>query len=110
MILSRDNIDLVKQVMSLQSQVQEIQDENRILRDRAREAEEKLGFAGSLEFRAPFYLSKEDPTPFCARCWEVDRRAVHLKEDWNGRRWECYQCGKVYLVGGTASPKAALKV
>jgi hypothetical protein len=87
-----------------------MQDENRALAQRVKELEQALQFSDTLRFEPPFYYATDDRTPFCARCWEADRRAIHLKSDWDGRRWECYQCSHVYLLddGGTSS--VALKV
>jgi hypothetical protein len=110
LVQKTDNIELVKQVLALQSQALEMQEENRSLRDRTKELEQKLDFAKSLHFEAPFYVAPGDKVPFCARCWEVDRRGIHLKSDWNGRRWECYQCGKVYLLDDTARQGLAFEV
>jgi hypothetical protein len=109
LVQKTDNIELVKQVLALQSQALEMQEENRTLRERVKALEDALGFAKTLRFESPLYFAPEDKIPFCARCWEVDRRAIHLKGDWNGRRWECYQCGKVYLLDDTARPKAMFK-
>ena len=110
LVQKTDNIELVKQVMSLQSEALEMQEENRSLREQVSELRRALDFAKSLRFEEPFYRAPDDSVPFCARCWEVDRRAIHLKQDWNGRRWECYQCGKVYLLDDTAQPKATFEV
>jgi len=105
LVQKTDNIDLVKQVLSLQTQALEMQNKNRKLRERNRklrervkELEQTVSFAKTLRFESPFYFAGDDKVPYCARCWESDRRAIHLKSDWKDRRWECYQCGKVYLL------------
>ncbi len=110
LVQKTDNIELVRQVLSLQTQALEMQEDNRTLRERVKELEQTLALAKSLRFETPFYFALDDKIPFRARCWEVDRRAVHLKSDWNGRRWECYQCGKVYLLDDTARPGFAFDV
>jgi len=104
-----DNIELVKQVLSLQTQALEMQEENRRLRERVKELEQMLDFAKALRFDAPFYFSPEDKIPFCARRWEAEHHAIHLKNDWDGRRWECCQCGKVYLLDDSAKPGLAFR-
>ena len=109
LVQKTDNIELVKQVLALQTQALDMQEENRTLRDRIKALEETLDFARALRFEAPLYYAPDDQTPFCARCWEVDRRALHLKGDWNGRRWECYQCEKVYLLDDTVSSREILR-
>ena len=103
LVQKTDNIELVKHILSLQTQALEMQEENRSLRERVGELEGILDFARSLRFEAPFYFGAKDRVPYCARCWEANRRAIHLKSDWNGRRWECFECNRVYLLDDTAS-------
>ena len=74
-----------------------------------KELEEALDFAKGLRFEAPFYFSNDEKIQYCAHCWESARLAIHLKSDWDDTRWECFHCGKVYLLdqapevgGGTA--------
>ena len=109
LVQKTDNIELVKQVLALQSQALEMQEENRTLRDQVKALDAALSFAKTLRFEAPLYYAPDDKTPFCARCWEVDRRALHLKSDWNGRRWACYQCEKVYVLDDTVSSRDILR-
>ena len=47
-----NNLELMKEVASLQVQVLEIQDENRTFRDRVKELDEVLKFAKTLRFEA----------------------------------------------------------
>lgn len=110
LVQKTDNIELVKQLLSFQTQALEMQEENRALHERTKELERALDFAKSLRFEAPFYFAADDKVPYCARCWEAKRRAIHLKSDWNGRRWECYECGKVYLLDDTARPGVVFDV
>jgi hypothetical protein len=105
-----DNIEILKQVLALQSQVFELQAENQALRTKAAEMDRQAQFAKTLEFETPFYYAENDKVPFCARCWEAERSAIHLKSDWNGRRWECYSCKNVYLLDETARPKIMFDV
>lgn len=65
----------------------ELQAENQELRTQTAEFEQRAEFAKTLRFKKPFYFAEGDDVPYCARCWEADRRAIHLKDDWNGRRW-----------------------
>lgn len=104
LVQKTDNIDLIKQMLSIQSQAMDMQEENRSLREQVKALQSKLTFAGTLRFEAPLYFAADDKTPFCARCWESDQRAMHLAGDWNGRRWECHKCKTVYLLDGTARP------
>jgi len=95
-----DNIELVKQVLSLQSQALDMIEENRELRERVRVLEATLNLAKKLSFRAPFYFAEGEDVPLCPRCWEIDHRAVHLQGPFRvtGLRWDCPQCDKTFLV------------
>lgn len=100
LVQKTDNIEIVKHVLALQTQALDTLAEISTLRERVRELESQLAFAGTLTFRAPLYFATGDRTPYCAKCWESERRAIHLKEDWNGTRWECFHCTSVYLLDG----------
>ena len=101
LVQKADNIDLVKHVLALQTQVQEMLDENRALKVRIQEIEKLLTFAKTLKFKAPFYLAENDNIPLCARCWEVNKRAVHVVSVYKGAkndRWDCPECKYMYLI------------
>jgi hypothetical protein len=51
----------------------------------------------SLQFHDGCYWKPKDDTPFCQRCWEADRKLLHLSnEQWfrGGVRRVCSQCDK----------------
>ena len=102
LVQKADNLELLKHVLALQSQVQDMFNENRTLRDKVGALEATIELARSLSFRAPFYFVVGDETPFCPRCWEVDRKAVHVVLIFrNGStRWDCKQCNQTYLIKG----------
>ena len=96
-----DNIELMKHVLALQTQIQEILEENHNLNKNNRKLVEALNFSDSLTFKTPFYFAQDDKTPLCPRCWEVDKNVVHVvvsifKRDRN--RWDCPQCARKYLI------------
>ena len=101
LVQKADNIDLVKHVLALQIQVQEVLDENRALKGRIQELENLLTFAKTLKFQAPFYLTENDNIPLCARCWEVNKLAVHMVnvyKDVKDDRWDCPECKTMYII------------
>ncbi len=59
----------------------------------------------SLQYRKPFYYKKGDDQPYCARCWDVDRKAVHLvgpTQDSEGNEaFRCPQCKILWLSDGS---------
>ena len=83
----RDIVDLLKKGATLEAQerIMELreatillQDENHVLKDRVKQLEEALCFKEGLQFIAPFYFKEGDGNPFCPRCWEKDKRGIHV--------------------------------
>ncbi len=100
LVQKADNIDLMRQVLELQSQAVDMLEENRQLRERVKELEQAAQFAKGLRFETPFFFATDDPVPYCARCWEGEGKAIHLagSADWDDKRWECFKCHAVYLL------------
>ena len=101
LVQKADNIELVKHVLALQTQVQEMLEENHSLKSRVAELDKLLSFAKALKFKEPFYFADGDAVPWCARCWEAKHTAVHLVSIYRGEenRWDCPECKYMYLVG-----------
>lgn len=101
LVQKADNIELVKHVLALQTQAQEMLDDNRALKARVEELERLLTFAKTVKFQAPFYFAESDNIPLCARCWEVNKKAVHVVSIYKGTdddRWDCPECKYMYLI------------
>ncbi len=95
-----DNIELLKRTLELQNEVMALTDENHRLKAEIAAARDAASRGSTLSFRAPLYYAPDDATPFCPRCWEVDRRTVHLHGPFRvtGLRWDCPQCNQTYLI------------
>lgn len=101
LVQKADNIDLVKHVLALQTQAQEMLDENRALKGRVVGLEKLLTFAKTLKFQAPFYFAENDDIPICSRCWEVNQKAVHVVGIYNNSdedRWDCPECKFMCII------------
>jgi len=65
------------------------------------ELRKSLALGEELKFSGKFYEQKGDPTPFCPRCWEKDKIAIHLApettRDWAYWR-SCPQCKAEYRI------------
>lgn len=105
LVQKADNIELVKQVLGLQMQAQEMLEENRLLKGKVVELEKSLQLAKALSFRAPFYYVPSDETPFCPRCWEGNRKTIHVVLIFRQKdtRWDCPECKRMYLIRGPHS-------
>lgn len=93
-------LEAQEKIMELREAVIELQDENADLKRNVKELEEKLRFRSSLTFRSPFYFAERDEVPYCPKCWEADKKAIHLLPPVNvvaGMRYDCAQC-KSHIV------------
>ena len=81
-----DNIDLYRKVMSLQEQVYELFEENRLLKER-------LTMRETLQFKSNAYW-RGDEGPFCSSCWDGEQKLVrlHIQRSYHPR---CPTCGGV---------------
>jgi hypothetical protein len=86
----KDIVDLLKKgatleaqerIMELREAAISLQDENHSLQERVKQLEEALRFKDGLRFAAPFYFKEGDEYPFCPRCWEKDKRGIHLSPE-----------------------------
>lgn len=95
-------IELYKQISAAEDEVREIAREKRRLEDRLEELERALRFKEATIFKAPFYYLKQgDQTPFCPRCWEKDRHAVHVVLSWEEdgiAQWHCPDCKNTFEI------------
>lgn len=102
LVQKADNIDLVKNVLALQTQAQEMLNENQTLKARVAELDAALNFSKTLTFREPFYYAEGDQTPYCSRCWESARKAIHVVLVFRQQdaRWDCPDCKHMFLIRG----------
>ena len=78
-----DNIEVMKQLLDAQREALDLFEENRALKDRIRELEEKQKLQGSLKFRDNQYWREDGETsegPFCTTCWDVENRLVRMRQ------------------------------
>ena len=90
-----NDIELMKQIVALQSEVFDLQTENLALKKQATEREK-------MHRKEPhgYYYKEGDPVPHCPKCWENDGKAISLPPlnsssvTGNGRR--CRVCEFYY--------------
>ena len=80
-----DNIELLRQIMSLQAEVLSLWDENNRLKAEVRAVKEQLAYAGELRFHRDGYWKPtpdgKEEGPFCSVCWDVDRTLVRMNNE-----------------------------
>jgi hypothetical protein len=91
-----------KKIVAAEDEVRELTRDKRRLEDEIEELRRAFRFKEEVVFKAPFYFQKEgDKTPYCPRCWEKDRHAVHVVSVWSQdtrTRWACPDCKAGYVV------------
>jgi hypothetical protein len=85
--LSTKNLELQKSITDLDKKVAEL--------------EAKLVLVGEVFRKGDFVYRENDPDPYCSRCWDVDRRLVHIMKGGLGTRPTCPQC-KTGSIGNFA--------
>jgi len=71
-----DNITLNREILSLQSNVLELLEENYSLRRENQSIKENLHLQGEIEFRLNAYWKKDDSDkyPYCSACWDAKQK------------------------------------
>ena len=87
-----DNIDLYRKILDLQSEVMALTQANQELTGKVRELDEKLLQVDKMTFRFPFYYAEGDDVPYCPRCWEGNKKAIHYPEPLIGEFGPIYTC------------------
>lgn len=103
-----DNVEIQKKLVQTQNDFMELHQENLDLKNRVKALEEQLKLNETLVFRPPFYYVEGDETPYCAKCWEVDKTLVHSiysHTSVKGELWICPNCEVKSTMPGTKPPK-----
>lgn len=90
------DIELYRKIVELEGDIVELTREKRALEEENQQLKRSLEFSKNLVFKRGFYYAEGDPRPFCPRCWEVDRIAVHMTAmDVDGEDYyRCANCRK----------------
>lgn len=89
------NMELYRQILDLQGEIMELTQANRDLQGNVRELEGKLSQVAKMTFRSPFYYADDDEVPYCPRCWEAKKQAIHFPPAMPtgaGPQYRCPEC------------------
>jgi regulator of replication initiation timing len=96
LVQKADNLELVKQVLALQTDIMKMMDENRALKDENRSLREDLNVRRRLVFRNnAYWLPAEDGSeegPFCATCRDGDNKLVRMSQSASTGGFLCRVC------------------
>ncbi len=73
-----DDVELYRKILKLEEEIIEITRKNNDLQQKIDELKKIIETETSLEFRPPFYYRAGDDIPLCPKCWEVDKKIIHL--------------------------------
>lgn len=75
-------IDVIQDIIEAQSQIIELMDENKGLKNQLEDCKEKLKIKGSINFdRNAYWLTKENGEkegPYCSLCYDSDKKLINL--------------------------------
>jgi len=94
------NMDLYRKIIDLESEIVELTTDNMDLQKEVGKLQEKLALKGKMTFRKPFYYMENDETPYCPKCWEADRKTIHLLGPTKviaGPRYDCPECKQHFI-------------
>jgi hypothetical protein len=97
------DIELYRKIVHLEGEVMELTRDKRQADHKIEELQGKLDLQGKMIFKQPFYFQEGDNVPFCPRCFEKDKTAVHLFLEINRtdlQKWECRECKGGYRIEG----------
>jgi hypothetical protein len=95
-----DNIELYKMLLEAQKETLDLVEENRELKFRLRELEEKERLEKSVVYKEDAYYIKNDDEsldgPFCRICWDKDRKLIRMSVgDYTYGEAACHVCNFV---------------
>jgi hypothetical protein len=102
------NIELYKKLVSFQSEMFALQEENRDLKESIRQLQEKLNLKAKVVWQRPFYWMQdgdERDGPYCQKCYDSEGKLVRLQRRESGTEWDCLQCKSYFTGPGYAPPE-----
>jgi|SRR6267154_711510 len=95
-----NNLELYKKLTELQTRTMEVEEENRALKDQIAQLTAELATKASLKHDGEQYWTEKDGRrdgPFCAVCWDVDKKLVrmrHYRSHSGALDYVCDYCGR----------------
>lgn len=77
-LVGLDNAQAMGTLIELQQQAYSILDENRELRLKLEDIQRLDEMSHKLTFRSNAYFLEGDENPYCTKCWDADKKMVHL--------------------------------
>jgi len=92
------DIELYRKIVELEGEIVELTRQKRSLEEQIEELRSLLNIKQQMVFKKPFYYQGDDPHPYCPKCWDADKVAVHLNGPEDMQGGPCYDCLKCRSV------------
>lgn len=89
-----DNIEIVQKVLTLQSDMMELQDHVQALKEENRQLKKQLQQKDELDFKNNMYwrtIGDTQEGPFCTKCFDSEGKIIRLHGD-DDRGYKCPEC------------------
>ena len=108
LIQKAGDMDLYRKMVDLQGELVKLAGTNVELSKKNADLEKQLALKQTMEWSGDYYWIKDDPTPFCPRCFDHDHKAIHLAHTREMRKpWACPHCKSVFTKHTTSSVSRA---
>lgn len=97
LIKKAGDIELYRKIVELQGEIVELMSQKLENEKKIEKLEADLVLRAHMVFKRPFYYQEGDGVPFCPKCYEHERLAIHLFL-YGDFRWDCHHCKTKYLV------------
>lgn len=87
----RADAEVYQILLDLISKILPIIDENEKLKRENTTLKERENTKSKMNFKSPFCYMEGDENPYCPRCWENDKKAIHLIQK-SKSFYSCPQC------------------
>jgi hypothetical protein len=95
--------ELNQKIVKLEEEIVEFTLQIGSLEEETQELKRTFSVSKKMKFKKPLYYQEDDPIPFCPRCWEKDRKPVHLLGPVKvgaGLRYGCPNCKGFFVQEG----------
>ncbi|AWN33739.1 MULTISPECIES: hypothetical protein [Lactobacillus] len=82
------DLKLTRAINELGVKTLKLVQENADLKDKLNKQKDDDDFAKSLRITEEGYYYKDETTPYCIRCWDADKKRIHLQKSEYGT-WIC---------------------
>ena len=100
LIKKAGDIELYRKIVELEGEIIELTRQKRGLEEKNEELGKLLNTQKAMVFKKPFFYQGDDPHPYCPKCWEADKKSIHLdgpQDMLGGPRYDCPNC-KVHFI------------